>query len=91
MANAGCFNILIGFESLNPESLDETHKHHNKNASIYETAIHRIHAVGIHINASFVVGFDHDDLQAFDDIFEFTMKINLAECKPSFTGSATRH
>jgi radical SAM superfamily enzyme YgiQ (UPF0313 family) len=77
MAESGCFNILIGFESLNPESLDETKKRHNKQGSIYEEAIRKIHAAGIHISASFVVGFDHDTLKAFDDIFEFTMKMNL--------------
>jgi radical SAM superfamily enzyme YgiQ (UPF0313 family) len=74
MAEAGCFNILIGFESLNPESLDESHKHHNQAATIYESAIRKIHKAGIQINASFVVGFDHDDLKAFDDIFDFTLK-----------------
>ena len=30
MADAGCFNILVGFESLNPDSLDASNKHHNK-------------------------------------------------------------
>ncbi len=78
MADAGCFNILIGFESLNPESLGESNKLHNKEATIYEPAIRKIHAAGIHINASFVVGFDHDKLQAFDDIFDFTMKMDLS-------------
>ena len=78
MADAGCFNILIGFESLNPESLGESNKRHNKEASIYESAIRSIHAAGIHINASFVVGFDHDTLKAFDDIFDFSMKMNLS-------------
>jgi radical SAM superfamily enzyme YgiQ (UPF0313 family) len=74
MADAGCFNILIGFESLNPESLDETGKHHNKAAAIYEPAIQKIHAAGIQINASFVVGFDNDTLAEFDNIFDFTMR-----------------
>jgi len=77
MADAGCFNILIGFESLNPASLDETGKHHNKAATIYEPAIRKIHAAGIHINASFVVGFDHDTLDEFDNICNFTMRNNL--------------
>jgi radical SAM superfamily enzyme YgiQ (UPF0313 family) len=74
MADAGCFNILIGFESLNPESLDETGKHHNKAATIYEPAIRKIHNAGIQINASFVVGFDNDSLDEFGNIFDFTMK-----------------
>lgn len=77
MADAGCFNILVGFESLNPASLDESQKHHNRGGSIYAEAIKKIQAAGIHINASFVVGFDNDTLDEFDRIFDFTMKYNL--------------
>ena len=77
MAEAGCFNILVGFESLNPDSLDETQKHHNRGGSIYTEAIRKIHAAGIHINASFVVGFDHDTADEFERIFNFTLEHNL--------------
>jgi radical SAM superfamily enzyme YgiQ (UPF0313 family) len=77
MAESGCFNILIGFESLNPASLDETHKLHNKAATIYKPAIRKIHAEGIHINASFVVGFDNDTVKEFDNIFDFTLEMGL--------------
>jgi len=77
MAEAGCFNILVGFESLNPGSLDESHKYHNKGGRVYEEAIRKIHAAGIHINASFVVGFDNDKLDAFDRIYDFTLLHNL--------------
>jgi hypothetical protein len=74
MADAGCFNILIGFESLNPDSLEEARKHHNERGELYQEAIRRIHAAGMHINASFVVGFDHDGLDQFDRIFDFTLE-----------------
>jgi radical SAM superfamily enzyme YgiQ (UPF0313 family) len=77
MAESGCFNILIGFESLNPASLNETHKLHNKAATLYEPAIRKIHSHGIHINASFVVGFDNDTLQEFANIFDFSMRTNM--------------
>jgi hypothetical protein len=77
MAEAGCFNILVGFESLNPASLDESQKHHNRGGSIYAEAISKIQSAGIHINASFVVGFDNDTLEEFDRIFDFTMQHNL--------------
>jgi len=77
MADAGCFNILIGFESLNPDSLEASNKHLNRRGTIYEEAIQKIHAHGIHINASFVVGFDNDTLEEFDRIFDFTLKHNL--------------
>jgi radical SAM superfamily enzyme YgiQ (UPF0313 family) len=77
MAESGCFNILIGFESLNPESLDEIHKEHNRGGEKFTAAIQKIHRAGIHINASFIVGFDNDTLAEFDRIFDFTMQTNM--------------
>jgi len=77
MAEAGCFNILIGFESLNRASLSEAEKHQNMGGDNYEEAIKKINAMGIHINASFVVGFDNDTIAEFDHIFDFTMKNHL--------------
>jgi len=88
MAEAGCFQLLIGFESLNTSSLDETNKSQNKIAQ-YEAAIERIHSKGIHVLASFVVGFDHDYEEEFNHIFNFTQRNNLVysmlsilECSP---------
>ncbi|MEI6456535.1 MAG: radical SAM protein [bacterium] len=77
MAEAGCFNILIGFESLSPASLTEANKGHNQGGKNYAEAIRRINGAGIHINASFVVGFDSDTLASFDRIFDFTMEHHL--------------
>lgn len=77
MARAGCNSILIGFESLDPESLREARKSHNILAR-YERAIANVHAAGIHIIASFVVGFDADTKAAFDDIAAFTRKNGLS-------------
>jgi len=65
MALAGCTSILIGFESVNPDSLQETHKFHNRIGK-YEEAVRRIHAAGIHVVGSFIVGFEADKLDAFD-------------------------
>ncbi len=76
MADAGCTAILLGIESLNPKSLKETHKFQNK-VSRYEEAIKRVHSVGINVVASFIVGFDADTLEAFDDIYDFTARNNL--------------
>ncbi|MCX6333081.1 MAG: radical SAM protein [Bacteroidia bacterium] len=78
MADAGCFNILIGFESLNPGSLDETHKTHNEGGRNFTDAIRKIHQAGIQINASFIVGFDNDTLEEFDRIYEFTLKTGMS-------------
>ncbi len=87
MAGAGCFNILIGFESLNPESLSETHKKHNKSARIYEEAVRKIHARGIHITASFAVGFDHDTTEEFDKIIDFTNRMGLSYINLNILGA----
>ncbi|HPT70068.1 MAG TPA: radical SAM protein, partial [Syntrophomonas sp.] len=78
MNNAGCFNILIGFESLNAESLYETRKRQNRDALIYEEAIKKIHSHGIHITASFVIGFDNDTPEEFDHLYEFTQRTGLS-------------
>lgn len=78
MNNAGCFNILIGFESLNAGSLFETKKKQNRDALIYEDAIKKIHSHGIHITASFVIGFDNDTPEEFDRLYEFTQRTGLS-------------
>jgi radical SAM superfamily enzyme YgiQ (UPF0313 family) len=78
MKAAGCFNILIGFESLNADSLDETHKKHNRAAEIFEDAIEKIHREGIHITASFMIGFDSDTPAEFEKIYQFTQKTGLS-------------
>lgn len=87
MADAGCFNILVGFESLNPESLTETKKKHNKSAVIFEEAVRKIHAKGIHITASFAVGFDHDTPEEFDKIVEFTNRTGLSYINLNILGA----
>ncbi len=76
MADAGCHYMLIGLESVNPSSLKETRKYHN-NLEFYRTAVERIHKVGIHIAGAFIVGFDNDEITAFDDILAFTNEMNL--------------
>jgi radical SAM superfamily enzyme YgiQ (UPF0313 family) len=76
MAASGCLSILIGFESLNPESIKETHKHQNK-IEDYEKKIKNIHDAGIYVTASFAVGFDPDKLDMYDRIVEFTTNNNL--------------
>jgi radical SAM superfamily enzyme YgiQ (UPF0313 family) len=73
MAQAGCTSILIGIESLDDASLKEAGKHQNK-IEKFEQGVKTIHDHGIHVIGSFIVGFDSDHLDAFDKIFDFTMK-----------------
>ena len=76
MSGSGCLSILIGFESLNPESIKETHKHQNK-VKDYEKKIKNIHNAGIYVTASFAVGFDSDKLDIYDRIVDFTYNNDL--------------
>ena len=70
MAEAGCVGILLGFESLDPAALAEAKKSMNKIAD-YDEAVRKVHARGMHVYASFVVGFDADTLETFDQIVDF--------------------
>ncbi len=76
MAEAGCSSMLIGFESLNPDSLKETGKHHNR-LDRYEEAVRRIHRSGIHVLGSFIVGFDADGPEAFAQIRDFAARVGI--------------
>ncbi len=76
MYEAGCKNILIGFESVNPASLKEAHKNQN-HIEEYAKAIDKIHSKGMQLIASFIVGFDNDSLKDMDLIYEFSLANNL--------------
>jgi len=77
MAEAGCISILFGIESVNPQALKEMNKKSNQ-VERYEEAIRRVHAAGINVVGSFIVGFDADTLKAFDDIYDFTVRNNIS-------------
>jgi radical SAM superfamily enzyme YgiQ (UPF0313 family) len=76
MSEAGCNSILIGFESLNNASLEEAKKPQNRIAE-YRDAVENIHRAGIHVLGSFVVGFDSDTSQSFEQIQEFVEETSV--------------
>ena len=76
MADAGCKFILIGFESINEDSLEETHKHQN-NKEKYLEIIDRVQSVGIHVYGSFIWGFDNDKKEDVPKFKDFIQKANL--------------
>ncbi len=77
MKKAGCFLVLMGFESLNPSSLKEMHKTANS-SSDYNEVIKRIYRHKLLIYGTFVLGCDGDFNDVFDKTFEFAVKNNLA-------------
>ena len=62
---AGLRSLFIGFETLNPQGLQEQHKP-RQSRDDDEAAIRRLHDLGVMVNASFVFGLDHDDETVFD-------------------------
>jgi hypothetical protein len=59
MALAGCTGVFIGLESLSDDNLSGAHKKTPKTAD-YARRVRMLHDVGIQVNGSFVLGFDHD-------------------------------
>lgn len=72
MKKSGCQGILIGFESLNKETLKEM----NKNINImndYGSSLKVIHKYKLRIYATFVFGYN-DDENSFIEAYKFALK-----------------
>ena len=73
MRKSGCQCLFIGFESINPESVQDVHKVQNSTLE-YEHAIEEIHKRGMMINGSFVFGLDGDTIETFDATVDWIVK-----------------
>jgi radical SAM superfamily enzyme YgiQ (UPF0313 family) len=78
MAAAGCALALIGFESLDRESLVQMRKKWNGVAGGYDDVIRRFHARGIMIYGTFVFGYDADTPASFARAADFARAQSLA-------------
>jgi len=76
MAEAGCFDVQIGFQSFNKRSLDWASVGHNR-VEGYKTLVDRLHARGILATGFFIFGFDTDGPETFDDTAEMIRRIGL--------------
>jgi radical SAM superfamily enzyme YgiQ (UPF0313 family) len=75
-ARSGCIGLLIGFESISPEVLKSIGKQVNLRRD-YEEAIRKIHGRGIHIQASFIFGFDEDRPDSIPATVQFVKENRL--------------
>ena len=69
-ARAGCSTLIIGFESISEATLLSMNKKVNFCLS-YQSAIEKIHELGMAIVGNFIVGFDTDPISVFRDIRDF--------------------
>lgn len=75
-AKSGCMGMLVGLESISKDSLKASGKPIKFDG--YADMIQRIKDHGIHIDGSFVFGFDNEDASIFERTLEFVFKIRLS-------------
>lgn len=78
MALAGCTGVFIGFESLSDQNLVDARKK-TPRAADYGRRVRMLHDVGIQVNGSFVLGFDHDRRDVFASTAQW-IEDNRLEC-----------
>jgi len=79
MADSGCIGNLIGFESININSLDWFNKSPNtRNFNQYAEAIEILRDYGFMTWASFIMGNDFDTLEIMEKTVEFAIKNKFA-------------
>ncbi|HEY6447588.1 MAG TPA: radical SAM protein [Acidobacteriaceae bacterium] len=74
MRDAGCAEVLIGFESTSFAGLDGVEQRGNwkaKRVDRYLDAIRRLQDCGIRVNACFVLGLDGTGLEGFEAVWDF--------------------
>lgn len=78
MALAGCTGVFVGLESLQGENITDQRKK-SPRPEDYARRVALLHDVGIQVNASFVLGFDHDRPDVFERTAEW-VEANRVEC-----------
>lgn len=74
---SGCRKLVIGFESIIPNSLKNMEEWKFKRLDFYEEAIKTIQSYGIGVWGTFIVGLDQDDTSVFQRVVDFTLKTHL--------------
>lgn len=75
--SSGCRKIVIGFESIVPNSLQSLENWKYKKLNFYSEAIRTIQSYGVGVWGTFIIGLDHDDNSVFQRVVDFTLENNL--------------
>jgi len=76
-AQSGCFMLGVGFESLSPKVISAIRKDKTNHPERYAEQIKRAQEAGIIVWGNFVVGFDDESPQTFQDLTDFIQRTNL--------------
>ena len=76
---SGCFTVLVGLESLSEETLRRMRKGVNLAVGVeqYRDKIARLHAHGLMVAATFILGSDGDDAGAFERTADFVLRAGV--------------
>jgi len=78
MALAGCTGVFVGFESLSDANIRDQRKQ-SPSVADYARRVRLFHDSGIQVNGSFVLGFDHDGPNVFEQTVAW-IEENRLEC-----------
>jgi radical SAM superfamily enzyme YgiQ (UPF0313 family) len=80
LRDAGCAEVLIGFEGTTFSGLDGLEQRANwkaRKVESYLEAIRRIQDRGVRVNGCFILGLDGSGIESFEGIWEFVQKSGL--------------
>jgi radical SAM superfamily enzyme YgiQ (UPF0313 family) len=92
IVESGCKGLLIGFESIHPEALQEMNKRFNGGVEKYREAIRKIKSRQLKIYGSFVIGYDHETRESIRETVDFAIgqKLTIATFYPLTPFPGTR-
>jgi radical SAM superfamily enzyme YgiQ (UPF0313 family) len=80
LADANFYEVLIGIETPNKEALRETGKYNNLKGNLAQE-VKKVLSYGIAVRGAMIVGFDHDEIDIFDQQYDFIQQ----SCLPSIS------
>lgn len=72
VARSGCRGLLLGLETVSPDSLKDAKKKFNESVD-FKGFVGDLHRLGIAVQGCFVFGLDHDTPDVFDTTVEFAI------------------
>lgn len=75
-AEAGCFSLSYGFQTVKRASIDGDRITHNR-VEDYVQVVRESQRLGILVDGTFIFGFDGDDESVFDETADMILRMNL--------------
>lgn len=76
MVEAGFDTVFVGIETPHEESLEECNKNQNRNRNLLKS-IHKVQKSGLLVTGGFIIGFDSDPPNIFEEMINFIQKSGI--------------